>query len=959
MQILNSIARKVTLGVGVIVFGATAAMFTTYYLSATATHEMQASQEISQSMLNAASGMEISTIASGLQVFKYLETSDPFFRQAYLRGSDQFQQHYLRFETLAHHHEWKDAGRTIANDQKVLDKLSLDLMSHHDRQQAEVLAVYNNLRQLDYHSRQPSRAGANGPASRALAEPLKGAIADMSLWLGEFLYSGRNDQRIVEAMNTMHSLISAQAQLPLSAADKQFLIERQKTYGLFTQSINLLLQSVPETRASMARMLELQAQISATIATRVRPPLTRYSEDTRNRMDIHMFRALLIAGGMSVLLSLLAFLAGRHVRRLIIAPIQQLATGADAIAAGNLDHRVVINTGDEYSALAKNFNHMVDQLQSTTVSKTILAEQEAQLRALLDGVRDYAIFSMDEQGFVTKWNQASTRILGYETHEIEGVSFARIFKDKTSARTNRDQGLLAIAAAGRFETDTSIVRKNGEEFEANVVVAPLSSGEAGIKGYSVVVRDITERLEAERHIEQLATRDTLTGLANRSMLMAQLNTAIARAARANTKLVVMFIDLDHFKAVNDKLGHAAGDALLRECAKRLTECVRDADTVARLGGDEFVVVLNDVTDAGTVTPIADRMLKSLTTPYHLHGHDAQASASIGICYYPADGSDATMLMKNADIAMYHAKELGRDNYQFYAEELNQRLVQRLQLETELRAAVANNEFVLYYQPQVIVATGEIRGAESLVRWQHPTRGLLAPGEFITVAEETGLIVPIGEWILNHACSTINAWRAKGVGIPYVVVNVSVAQLTEALVISVRQALVAHDIEAGWLMLEVTESMLMKNVEEAISILRRIREMGIRIALDDFGTGYSSLSILQRLPLDTLKIDRSFVSAIDDESNNARACAIIGTIIAIAKELNLSVVAEGVETPTQLAFLRTVECDTYQGYLYSAPVDTVKLEMRYAAPVRSVLEDQDGHAITMTRRVTVELRTDAN
>jgi diguanylate cyclase (GGDEF)-like protein len=405
------------------------------------------------------------------------------------------------------------------------------------------------------------------------------------------------------------------------------------------------------------------------------------------------------------------------------------------------------------------------------------------------------------------------------------------------------------------------------------------------------------------------------------------------------------------------IGHAAGDDLLLECAKRLTECVREVDIVARLGGDEFVVLLTDVTEAAMVSLIADRMLKSLTTPYHLRGHDALTSASIGICFYPADGNDVTALMKNADIAMYHAKELGRDNYQFYAEEMNQRMLRRAQLERELRAALENNEFVLYYQPQVIVATGEIRGAESLVRWQHPTRGIVSPLEFIPVAEETGLIVPLGKWIIDHACRTVKQWHENGIDIPYVVVNVSAAQLGDDLVKLVREALVKHRIAASWLMLEITETMLMEQVEEAISILRRIRELGIRIAMDDFGTGYSSLSVLQRLPLDTLKIDRSFVMAIDDETDNARAVAIIGAIIAIAKELNLSVVAEGVETPTQLAFLRTLNCDTYQGYLYSKPIDTITMEARFAAPVKSVLEDEHGNAITMTTNVTLELRTD--
>lgn len=845
----NSISRKVSLGLGVIVFCAAVAMFTTYFVSLSASNTIQESQELSQSILNVTNGMETSAVAGNLQVLSYLQTSDPFYRQAFQLRKEQFQQHVRRFQTLAHLPEWHVAGKLIMSLKKDLDQLSDEAMARHAKE------------------------------------------------------------------------------------------------GLRAEDA---------TKADMAKMLELQQQISAAIATGIRPSLARYTDQTRNQADTLTIRVLLVAGGLSLILAVIAIFAGTFVRRSIVTPIGKLSDGANAVAGGDLAHRVIIQTNDEFSDLARKFNHMVDQLQGTTVSKSLHEEQEIQLRTLLDGVHDYAIFSIDEQGFVSKWNQASTRILGYEAEDMEGVSFSRIFKDKTSARVTRNEGLLAIASRGHYEADTTLIRKNHEEFEANIVVTPFNSADGRTKGYSVVVRDITERLKAERHIEQLATRDTLTGLSNRSMLMDQMQTAIARAARGQTQLALMFIDLDHFKAVNDTLGHAAGDELLRECAKRLTDCVREIDVVARLGGDEFVVLLTDVTDTAIVSPIADRMLKLLTTPYSIQGQNAQTSASIGICFYPGDGADVTTLMKNADIAMYHAKELNRNNYQFYAEEMNQRMLRRMQLERELRDAVKNDEFVLYYQPQVIVATGEIRGAESLIRWQHPNRGLLPPVEFITVAEETGLIVPIGEWILNHACRTIKDWRAKGVTIPYVVVNVSAAQLSEDLVKLVRQALVNHDIEAGWLMLEITETMLMERVEEAISILRRIREMGVRIAMDDFGTGYSSLSVLQRLPLDTLKIDRSFVIAIDNENSNARAVAIIGAIIAIAKELNLSVVAEGVDSTTQLAFLRTLNCDTYQGYLYSKPLDAATLEIRFAAPVKSVLEDDEGRAITMTTKVTLEL-----
>jgi diguanylate cyclase (GGDEF)-like protein/PAS domain S-box-containing protein len=581
---------------------------------------------------------------------------------------------------------------------------------------------------------------------------------------------------------------------------------------------------------------------------------------------------------------------------------------------------------------------------------------QAQLAAIVATSND-AIVGRAPDGTIVSWNAAAERIFGWTTGEALGQPFRELLARPGSTQRGRFEKLL------RGETvPFSLVdirpRKDGSSIHVETTVSAVKDEHGKVLFISYIMRDISERIRAELEIEQLATKDALTGLSNRNMLIEQMHTAIARAARAHTQLGVMFVDLDKFKAVNDTLGHTAGDELLRECAERLTDCVREVDIVARLGGDEFMVLLTDITDITIVAPIADRMLKLLSTPYQLHGDTAQTSASIGICFFPADGNDVTTLMRNADIAMYHAKEKNRNNYQFYAEEMNQRMLQRTRLERELRAALENNEFVLHYQPQITIATGAIQGAESLIRWQHPTRGLLSPAEFIPVAEETGLIVPIGEWVLNHACTTIKAWRAKGVGIPYIVVNVSAAQLGEGLVTSVRQALVNHGIEAGWLMLEITETMLMERVEEAISILRRIRELGIRIAMDDFGTGYSSLSVLQRLPLDTLKIDRSFVRAIDDETDNARAVAIIGAIIAIAKELNLSVVAEGVESTTQLAFLRTLNCDTYQGYLYSKPINTMTLEARFAAPIKSVLEDDQGRAITMNVKVTMDLLADA-
>ncbi len=581
------------------------------------------------------------------------------------------------------------------------------------------------------------------------------------------------------------------------------------------------------------------------------------------------------------------------------------------------------------------------------------AQTQAQLAAIVQTSND-AIVSRAPDDTIVSWNAAAERMFGWRAHEVLGRPFRRLLSLAPEGIRQQHFERLLRGESAPLLLEQIRRRKDGSTIHVQTAMSAVKDGEGKVLFVSCIMRDITEKIKAERHIEQLATIDGLTGLSNRSMLLEQMNAAIARALRSANQLAVMFVDLDRFKEVNDTLGHDAGDELLRECAKRLSACVREPDFVARLGGDEFVVLLADITDTAAVSPIAERMLDMLTAPYHLRGVQAQVSASIGICFFPADGRDVTTLMKNADIAMYHAKELGRNNFQYFAEEMNQRMVQRVQLESELRVAVENGEFLLHYQPQINIASGEIQGTESLIRWRHPTRGLLWPADFIPLAEETGLIVPIGEWLLDHACRAIKGWHDVGVGIPYIVVNVSAAQLGEGLVTSVRQALVTHGIEAGWLMLEITETMLMARVDEAISILRRIRDMGIRIAMDDFGTGYSSLSVLQRVPLDMLKIDRSFVTAIDDEANNARAVAIIGAIIAIAKELDLSVVAEGVETPTQLAFLRTLDCDAYQGYIYGMPVDTVSLEQRLAGAVKSVLVDEQGRPVTLTAQVTLEL-----
>jgi len=413
------------------------------------------------------------------------------------------------------------------------------------------------------------------------------------------------------------------------------------------------------------------------------------------------------------------------------------------------------------------------------------------------------------------------------------------------------------------------------------------------------------------------------------LLHDRLEQGVFNAARHHTGFAFMFIDLDRFKTINDSLGHQVGDELLKRVAARLTACVRATDTVARLGGDEFAVILENLEDDDDegAQQVAEKMIAAMGAPMLIDNQHLSTSCSIGISLYPADGKDSAALMKNADVAMYFAKEKGRNNYQFFSAEMNSRAQERLSVESYLRLALKRNELVLHYQPRVKMATGELVGVEALIRWQHPRRGLLMPDKFIEVAEDSGLIVPIGEWVLENACEQIRAWQGsvkKGLKIS---VNLSVGQVVdgERLFNAVQAALARSGIEAACLELELTESHLMQNIAEKADLLHRLGELGVGISIDDFGTGYSSLSYLKTLPVDSIKIDSSFVRDIHADANDE---AIIKAILAMAHSLHLSVVAEGVETEEQFRLLKALGCDEYQGFHESPALIPADFEKRY-------------------------------
>ena len=472
-----------------------------------------------------------------------------------------------------------------------------------------------------------------------------------------------------------------------------------------------------------------------------------------------------------------------------------------------------------------------------------------------------------------------------------------------------------------------LITKEGKRVPILKTVVPVEIGGEGVLLEAFI--DITERKKAEEQIRHLAYYDSLTHLPNRTFYKELLTRALTYATRHKKTMAVLFVDLDAFKRINDTLGHDAGDELLQAVAERLLNATRKSDyvarsddedtsnTVSRLGGDEFIVLLNEIVHTYDATVVARRILADLSRPFLLNGNEVFVTASIGISLYPADGKNAETLLKNADIAMYHAKEQGKNNFQFYAETMNATAFERLTLENALHKALERGELVLYYQPKVDVLSRKIIGIEALIRWNHPSRGLVLPAEFISLAEETGLIMPIGEWVLRSACLQSKAWQAAGLPCVPISVNISRRQfdqqnLREVIMKALQDAgLAAHCLE-----LEITESTIMQNPDKATSMLRALKAAGIKISIDDFGTGYSSLDQLRKLPLDFLKIDRSFVMNVPAKAEDA---AIITAIIAMAHSLKLKVIAEGVETEEQLAFLRGLGCDEAQGYLFSRPV----------------------------------------
>jgi diguanylate cyclase (GGDEF)-like protein/PAS domain S-box-containing protein len=549
----------------------------------------------------------------------------------------------------------------------------------------------------------------------------------------------------------------------------------------------------------------------------------------------------------------------------------------------------------------------------------LCAERELAMIAQVFANSLEGILITDLSGVIVRVNRAFTEITGYQPGDVMG-------KKPSLLRSGVDDETLfahirpRLEEGGHWQGELLNRRRDGTLFPASISISAVNNSRGEMQGLITSFRDITESKSSEERIRHLAYYDPLTALPNRTLFSDRLQQEMQRAQRSNRLVALLFLDLDRFKEVNDSMGHGIGDQLLKQVADRLQQCVRADDTVARMGGDEFTIILCDLPSraraVASATSVSEKIMQALAQPFWLVGREIFLSTSIGIALCPYDGEEAPLLLRNADTAMYHAKESGKNNFQFYAESMNARSAERLDLQSAMHRAVIDEQFELRYQPIVRLRDRRLIGAEALLRWRHPQKGLISPSEFVPIAEESGLIVPIGAWVLEKACRQLAAWQADGIHIERIAVNLSARQFSDGdLAGTVIRALDSSGVAADQLELELTESILMDDVGHSLGQLQDLKAMGVRLAIDDFGTGYSSLNYLKQFPLNCLKIDRAFVRELADEQDQR----IVRAIIALARSFNLEVLAEGIEDTEQLQALEALGCDKGQGFYFSRPL----------------------------------------
>jgi diguanylate cyclase (GGDEF)-like protein/PAS domain S-box-containing protein len=590
------------------------------------------------------------------------------------------------------------------------------------------------------------------------------------------------------------------------------------------------------------------------------------------------------------------------------------ALAKEAVAHGAQDYLLAGHL-DSYS-LPRALRNAIER---KAVEDALYVEKERAV-VTLNSIGD-AVLSTDISGNITYLNLVAEAMTGWRRDEATGKPLAEVFRivDGSTHNTARDPMEMAVEQNRTvgLTVNCVLIRRDGFESAIEDSAAPIHDRAGRVTGAVIVFHDVSAARAMSVQMTHSAQHDVVTNLPNRLLLNDRITQSIALALRQNKPIAVIFLDLDRFKYINDSLGHATGDELLKSISKRLLAGVRASDTVSRQGGDEFVILLSEITYPEDAATSARKILLSLNAPHSIGGHDLHIDGSIGISIYPGDGEDAETLIKNADTAMYHAKESGRNNFQFFKADMNLKAVERQSVEGSLRRALEREEFLLHYQPKVNLDTGEITGVEALIRWQRPDRGLVPPSDFVPIAEDCGLIVPIGRWVLREACRQAREWQDAGLPFKRVSINVSATEFrAKTFLAGVSSILRETGLEARYLDLELTESVLMQHAESTASILQELKRTGVHLAVDDFGTGYSSLSYLRQFPIDVLKIDKSFVQQISGDPNDS---AIVSAIIDMGKNLKQRVIAEGIETPEQLAFLQAQHCAEGQGYFFSRPL----------------------------------------
>jgi diguanylate cyclase (GGDEF)-like protein/PAS domain S-box-containing protein len=609
-----------------------------------------------------------------------------------------------------------------------------------------------------------------------------------------------------------------------------------------------------------------------------------------------------------------AHLAAPRVPLVVLTGLDDETTAMEALRGGAEDY--LVKGQIEARGLLRSLRYAVER---KSLEDALLMEKEL-AQATLKCIGD-ALACTDTAGRITFMNYVAEAMTGWLFPEAVGRPMAEVFRilDATTRAVVSTPGDIEGGHSNDLFLSSNfvLIRRDGIEIQIENSIAPIRDRDGYATGAVIILRDVTKAHAMTRQMTHSAQHDFLTGLPNRGLLSDRIGQAIAFAARHQAQVAVLFLDLDGFKHINDSLGHPIGDKLLQSIAGRLENCVRAADTVSRQGGDEFIVLLSELQVPGDSSIACKRILQALEEVHPIDAHSLHVTASIGVSVYPHDGEDAETLIKNADTAMYQAKENGRQNYQFFTPAMNVRAVERQSTEESLRRALDRQEFTLHYQPKISLRTGAITGAEALIRWHHPTRGAISPAQFIPVAEECGLILPIGAWALREACVQACIWKNAGLPETTMAVNVSAMQFrSDGFLDGVFAILGDTGMDPRLLELELTESVLMRRIDSTAFILQTLRESGVKVAVDDFGTGYSSLSYLHKFPVDALKIDQSFVRQM---STTGQATPIVAAIIGMAQGLKLRVVAEGVETQEELAFLRTHRCDEAQGYYFSRPV----------------------------------------